>query len=336
MLRRDFDMKKLFFSFNLLLVLLVFTFTANATRYSGYLDNEKSFPGSVKRAYENTDKLHEKSTENDRRSSHKIYTIQTGSFIDIERAHKKFESLMRGLKKYESDHLRIEKIGKYYVVRIGKFEDYSSIKKALKAVKSRIPKAIILKAYLKKERVKRINNGKNKKIKWKRNKVMETRAYTNQLQIDFSETVNILGGDITVENKSSEDAFEIMSVLASGPDITVTDSFGNTGVYSVTKFYLSLLDYNLDDIIADTLPAILKSDWFTPFSGLIYDYKSSTKVQDDYHQDYDQVGGPKIIQFAHFVPEISIMLVLGSVLLGIGFVYLCCKLEAHFNRGREL
>jgi hypothetical protein len=147
---------------------------------------------------------------------------------------------------------------------------------------------------------------------------------------------SIVGGDITVENKSAEDSFEVMSVLASGPDITVTDSFGNTGVYSFIKFYLSYLDYNLDDMLAYTLPAILKSDWVTPFSGLIYDYKSSTKVQNDYHQDYDQVGGPRIIQFAHLVPEVSIMMVLGSVLLGIGFVYLCCKLESHFNRGREL
>jgi hypothetical protein len=209
--------------------------------------------------------------------------------------------------------------------------------------------------------------------------VMETRAYANQLQIDFSGTVNgesnvlmdcnplttiasydpvtglfscdldgvdinadslikiyKVGGDITIENKSSEDSFEVMSVLASGPDITVTDSFGNTGVYSVTKFYLSFLGYNLDEILADTLPAILKSDWVTPFSGLIYDYKSNTKVQNDYHQDYDQVGGLRIIQFAHFDTEVSIILVLGSILLGIGLVYLSCKLESHFNRGREL
>ena len=50
-----------------------------------------------------------------------IYTFQTGSFIHIEDAQKQFDHIAKLLNEDETDHLRIEKIGKFYSVRLGKF-----------------------------------------------------------------------------------------------------------------------------------------------------------------------------------------------------------------------
>jgi hypothetical protein len=60
---------------------------------------------------------------------HLFYTIQTGSFIDVERARKQFDSVMQGL--FEKDYLRIEMIGKFYSVRLGKFRKYAGAEKLL-------------------------------------------------------------------------------------------------------------------------------------------------------------------------------------------------------------
>ena len=84
----------------------------------------------------------------------KIYTIQTASLISIKDAQKQFNSISRLLNEKELDFLRIEKIGKYHAVRLGKFEDYTAAENLLKAIKSKFASAIILKAYIKNERIK--------------------------------------------------------------------------------------------------------------------------------------------------------------------------------------
>ncbi len=82
-----------------------------------------------------------------------IYTIQTGSMIRITDAQKQFNSISRLLNKKELDFLRVEKIGDYYTVRLGKFEDYAAAENLLKTVESRLSTAIIMKAYFKNERI---------------------------------------------------------------------------------------------------------------------------------------------------------------------------------------
>ena len=100
-----------------------------------------------------------------------FYTIQTGSFIDVERARKQFDSVMQGL--FEKDHLRIERVGKFYSVRLGKFRKYAGAEKLLQAIKPQLRKAIIMEAYIKDERIvkqysKIVSKEKKKKSK-KRN-----------------------------------------------------------------------------------------------------------------------------------------------------------------------
>lgn len=89
-------------------------------------------------------------------ASESIYTIQTGSFISIAPAQKQFDSIVQGLNEKELDYLRIEKIGKFYSVRLGKFEDYATAKKFLQAIKPQLSTAIIMKAYIIDERTVRL------------------------------------------------------------------------------------------------------------------------------------------------------------------------------------
>jgi tetratricopeptide (TPR) repeat protein len=82
-----------------------------------------------------------------------FYTIQSGSFLNAGDAQKHFLIIEKKLDRKDLDNLRIEKIGKFYSVRIGKFEDYGSANKFLEVIKPQLDKAIILKAFIKDERI---------------------------------------------------------------------------------------------------------------------------------------------------------------------------------------
>ena len=79
-------------------------------------------------------------------SSGLFYTIQTGSFPDIEDAQKKYNLIEQRLNEKDLAYLRMEKIGKYYSVRIGKFEDYSSAEEYFRVHESKLSGAIIMRA----------------------------------------------------------------------------------------------------------------------------------------------------------------------------------------------
>jgi hypothetical protein len=85
-----------------------------------------------------------------------IHTIQTGSSLTLERAQKQLKFIAQRLYEKELDYLRIEKIGKFYAIRLGKFEDYKTAKKFLQDIKPRISDVIILNAYIKNERIIRL------------------------------------------------------------------------------------------------------------------------------------------------------------------------------------
>ena len=88
-----------------------------------------------------------------RYASQIIYTIQTGSHTKKADAEEEFNSILQALNKKEHDYLRIEKIGKFYTVRFGKFDNYDNTEKFLKAIKPQLSTAVILKAYIKNERI---------------------------------------------------------------------------------------------------------------------------------------------------------------------------------------
>lgn len=86
-------------------------------------------------------------------SSQLFYTIQTGSFTGVSAAHKQFNSIVRELSSKQLDHLRIEKVGAFYCVRLGTFESYSAAKKFHKSIKTWTFKSIVMEAYIKDERI---------------------------------------------------------------------------------------------------------------------------------------------------------------------------------------
>ena len=85
-----------------------------------------------------------------------IYTIQTGSFDDVKPAQNQFDSIVQGLNEKQLDYLRIEKIGNFYSVRLGKFEDNAAAEKFLEEVKPHLPTAIVRDAYFIEERIVKI------------------------------------------------------------------------------------------------------------------------------------------------------------------------------------
>jgi tetratricopeptide (TPR) repeat protein len=98
------------------------------------------------------------------RQPESIYTVQIASLEDIKQAQEQFDLVTQKLDKNQLDYLRIEKIGKYYSLRIGKFKDRASAKSFLKSIKSSLPSAIIMRAYFIEGRILRIYKRPEKPI----------------------------------------------------------------------------------------------------------------------------------------------------------------------------
>ncbi len=82
-----------------------------------------------------------------------VYTVQTGSFASAEAAQNQFDSLVRELNEEDLGNLRIEKIGGFYSVRLGKFKGYSIAEKLVKKIKPGFSKAFTIEAYIIDERI---------------------------------------------------------------------------------------------------------------------------------------------------------------------------------------
>lgn len=85
-----------------------------------------------------------------------FYTVQLGSFPGFETAERAYNTALRMIEKESLDYLRIEVVKGYHTVRVGRFESYENAKKMLRFVTKVFPGAIILKAYIKEERIKKL------------------------------------------------------------------------------------------------------------------------------------------------------------------------------------
>ena len=92
-------------------------------------------------------------------SSELFHTIQTSSFSSVTDAQKQFDIIVNKLDETQLDKLRIEKIGKFYSVRLGKFMDYTSAEKFFSTVKPKLPNAAVMTAYIKKKRIVKLYSG---------------------------------------------------------------------------------------------------------------------------------------------------------------------------------
>lgn len=94
-----------------------------------------------------------KSISHNSDKSQTIYTIQTSSFLTFDRAQNEFNSLMELLTKKYCSFLRVEKVGTYYTVRLGKFESYNSAENFIASLTPKMPNALIQKTILNYDRL---------------------------------------------------------------------------------------------------------------------------------------------------------------------------------------
>jgi hypothetical protein len=87
-----------------------------------------------------------------------IYTVQAGSFDDLQRARKLYDSIKGNLTTEDLAYLRIEKVGHYYAVRIGKFGEWRYVEIFHDKIRSKFSTAIIMQAYIKEERIKKLHS----------------------------------------------------------------------------------------------------------------------------------------------------------------------------------
>jgi tetratricopeptide (TPR) repeat protein len=85
-----------------------------------------------------------------------IYTIQSGSFKDMEKALKQYDSIIEVLDKEDLDYLRVEKIGVYYSVRLGRFDTHKKAEKFYQSIIHRLPSIILISAYIKDKRIRKL------------------------------------------------------------------------------------------------------------------------------------------------------------------------------------
>jgi hypothetical protein len=97
--------------------------------------------------------MNEKLKVDDQYASRLVYTIQIETQLKLADAQKQFNYLLSSLNEKNRDLLRIEKVGKYYTVRLGRFENYNTAKNFQQEMSPQLSGAIILKAYIKNERI---------------------------------------------------------------------------------------------------------------------------------------------------------------------------------------
>ncbi len=88
-----------------------------------------------------------------------IYTVQLQSYARESDSFRYYETMLEKLEEHERDYLRIEKIGKFYAIRVGNFDTQSEAQNFINSVKSRISPAAIMKAYIKNERIIQLYSG---------------------------------------------------------------------------------------------------------------------------------------------------------------------------------
>jgi hypothetical protein len=87
-----------------------------------------------------------------------VYTVQAGSFDDLQSAKKLYDYITNDLTTKDLAYLRIEKVGQYYAVRIGKFGERSHAEIFHEKIRLQLSTAIIMQAYIKEERMKKLHS----------------------------------------------------------------------------------------------------------------------------------------------------------------------------------
>ena len=109
-----------------------------------------------------------------------VYTIQTGSFAHMSEAQQQFDSILQRSNREDLDHLRIEKVGEYYSVRIGNFENRITAEHMLRRMGPEFSTSLIIQAYIKDERIKKIYKDEFSSVKQKADAKIVSEALLRQ------------------------------------------------------------------------------------------------------------------------------------------------------------
>jgi len=97
-------------------------------------------------------------------SQESVYTIQTASFKESQRAEKQFRIIEQALEGTAFQALRIEKIGRFYAVRVGRFASFAEATQFLKQHEPGLEGAMVMKAYFIDKRILRIHDGMDEDV----------------------------------------------------------------------------------------------------------------------------------------------------------------------------
>jgi len=97
-------------------------------------------------------------------SQESMYTIQTGSFKNSQRAEKQFRIIKKSLEGTALQALRIEKIGRFYAVRAGRFASLAEAEQFLRKHKLSLEGSMVMKAYFINERIHLIHDGEEEYV----------------------------------------------------------------------------------------------------------------------------------------------------------------------------
>ncbi len=85
-----------------------------------------------------------------------FYTIQVGSYRHQKDAETYYEQLLKIFSERDLHLMRIEHVGSFYTVRMGKFDSNHEASLFLERLGDSVPNAIVLHAYIKNERIKKL------------------------------------------------------------------------------------------------------------------------------------------------------------------------------------
>jgi hypothetical protein len=128
----------------------------NKNKETQYINGKYTIERKSDTNIDNTNKFLEQIKVDDQFATRLIHTLQIYSEKRIADAQKQFNFILQSINKKNLNLLRIEKVGEYYTVRLGKFENYETAIKFHKEIKPRLSEAIIMKAYIKNERIVRL------------------------------------------------------------------------------------------------------------------------------------------------------------------------------------
>ena len=84
------------------------------------------------------------------------FTVQAASYPNAATAERGYATLENTLREEDLDHLRIEVVGSYHTLRLGKFEHVAPARKLLGKVKKLFPTSFVLSAYVKPKQIRKI------------------------------------------------------------------------------------------------------------------------------------------------------------------------------------